>query len=284
MASNGVRIAIIGEDQAHRFLVTSLADRVLLDEAARRGADWVSSDSLSWLRSFCGLDDDENKPEHLRFYLFKNAAEDMERLGRRPVIQGRPVSLSGHIRGKPLKPEAWLWRVVLLLFAVEEPPPAVLIVARDTDGDPKRLDGLRQALELLQDFEQPLPVIVAAPHQDAEAWFVAGFVPLTQAEEQRLKALRDELLFSPPDEAHRLTAHPNDAPTDAKRVLRVLAFDDDASRAPGLEELPELCERTLGDLALLRKSGVECGLREFLDKLREVLVPIFIPGPPAAED
>lgn len=171
-----------------------------------------------------------------------------------------------------------------MLFMIEEPPPAVLIVARDTDGDPKRLDGLRQALELLQDFPQPLPVIVAVPHQDAEAWFVAGFVPLNQAEERRLEGLRDELLFSPPDEAHRLTAHPNDAPTDAKRVLRVLAFDDDASRPPSLDELPELCGRTLGDLALLRRRGVGCGLREFLEELREVLVPVIIPGPLATED
>jgi len=148
----------------------------------------------------------------------------------------------------------------------------------NTDGDPRRLAGLKQAFE---GFSWPLPILVAAPHQDAEAWFVAGFVPLNDAEQRRLSEIKGRLSFDPAEEPHRLTAHPNDAPTDAKRVLRILLLDEDESRPPGLDELPDLCTRTLTDLGRLERRGQRCGLSDFLADLRSRLVPLLIPGPPA---
>lgn len=275
-----MRIAIACEDQAHRALATSLIDRVLLSEAGRRGAaHWVDEPSLAFLRSFCGLEDTDNTPEHLRFYDLKRANEDVVKLGQRPLVGGQRLRLTGHIHGKPLQPEAAFWRRVLILFAAAQPRPDALIVVRDTDGDLRRLAGLKQALEV---SGWPLPILVAAPHQDAEAWFVAGFVPLSDPERQRFGAIKGKLSFDPSEEPHRLTARPNDAPTDAKRVLRVLVFDENESRSPSLEELPELGARTLSDLALLERRGQHCGLRDFLDDLRRQLVPLLIPGPAAA--
>lgn len=274
--SSGVRIALAGEDQAHRALLTVLADGVLLDEAAKRSAHWITAESLQWLRSYQGRGDDEHRPEHLRFYPLAQAKRDAEELPKHCTIGGRPIKLRGHIDGRPLRPEAGLWRRVLLLFACDNPPPRVLIVAHDTDGDRTRVKDLEQALVLTRAF----PVIVAAPHQDAEAWFVAGFRPESDVERRRLSERRDDLGFDPPEEPHRLTAHPNDARTDAKRVLRGLVFGENASRAPALEEIPDLCDRTLKDLGLLERRGVECGLTAFLDALRGTLVPLFIPGPP----
>lgn len=191
------------------------------------------------------------------------------------------MRLRGHIHGKSLKPEANLWRRVLILFAQEQPRPDALIVVRDTDGRLDRTEGLEQALKLTQELNPSWPVLVATPHQDAEAWFVAGFVASPGAEAQRLAKLKKELSFSPPDEPHRLTAHPNSAATDAKRVLRVLAFDESESRPPSPEELSALCNRTLKDLALLEKRGGPCKLGAFLQELREKLVPVMIPGPPS---
>src|SRR5262249_16761363 len=156
------------------------------------------------------------------------AKEDAEHLGKQVRVAGRPIKLRGSPDGKPLAPEANLWRRVLILFAVPKPPPDALIVVRDPVGNFTRLEGLDQALAI----HAACPVIVATPHQEAEAWFLAGFIPQGDAEESRLRACTAELGFSPPEEPHRLTAHPNQARTDAKRVLRVLLFDEDASRPP----------------------------------------------------
>jgi hypothetical protein len=278
MADGGVRIALACEDQAHRALATFLADRVLLDEATRRAVDWIDDASLAWHRSYCGRGDTGAEPEHLRFYALSRAKADAEDMGRQVRIGGRPVKLRGHIDGKPLKPEASMWRRVFILFANDIPPPDVLIVVQDTDGDLDRVDAIEQALTILQDT--PLPVIVATPHQDAEAWFVAGFDPQDDGERRRLSDRKGELGFYPNKEPERLTAHPNHAPTDAKRVLRLLVFDENASRPPSIEELPDLCACTLGDLALLERRGEACLLAAFLRELRSVLVPVVLPGAP----
>jgi hypothetical protein len=273
MPRDVARIAILCEDHAHRALVTCLADRVVLDEAAKRSVDWIDETTLPYHRRFMGREDRDDLPEHQRFYTRADAMRDAEDLPNQPLVGGRPVKLRGHIDGQPLAPEASFWRRVFLLFAVMDGPPDLLVVARDTDGDEDNLRGLKQALPLA-----PLPVIVATPHQDAEAWFVAGFAPASGRERVRLTELHMELGFSPPDEPHRLTAHPNHAPTDAKRVLRLLLHGENKSRPPALEELHDLCERTLRDLALLERRGVHCKLVAFLKALREGLVPLVLPG------
>jgi hypothetical protein len=281
MGDGAVRIALACEDQAHRALATFLADRVLLDEAVRRGAaHWINEESLAWHRSYCGRSSTEEGPEHTRFYPLGRARADAEELGRQVRIGGRPIKLRGFIDGKPLKPEAGLWRrVFIVLLAALDPPPDALIVVHDTDGDLARIDAIDQALAIVRALDEPLPVIVATPHQDAEAWFVTGFVAASDVERRRLESCTEDLGFCPPDEAHRLTAHPNDAPTDAKRVLRRLVFDEDASRPPALDELPDLCARTLSDLALVERRGVACKLTAFLHDLRVLLVPLLVPGP-----
>lgn len=279
MAVDGIRIAIACEDQAHRAMVTFLADRVVLAEAAVRGATWPDAETLQWARTFCGLVADDAQPESSRFYHLTRIEGDAAALEHRPAIGKRPIRDRGFIGGRPLEPEARMWRRLLLIFAAEQPRPDVLIVVRDTDGDPRRLRGLSQALELMSEFPEPWPVIAAIPHQDAEAWFVAGFVPRDEVESERLRQLRKDLSFSPPDEPHRLTAHPNNARTDAKRVLQLLIAGQDESRPPRTEELPELCERMLSDLPLLEKRGADCGLANFLDAVRSKLVPLLTGGP-----
>lgn len=143
--SNGIRIAVAGEDQAHRALVTYLADRVLLDEAAKRAAHWINAESLQSLRTYAGRSEDDHRPEHLRFYSLARAKGDAEELPKHLTIGGRRIKLHGHIDGKPLRPEAGFWRRVLLLLACDDPPPEVLIVAHDTDGDLARIKDLEQA-------------------------------------------------------------------------------------------------------------------------------------------
>jgi hypothetical protein len=273
MADSGLQLVIVCEDSAHYFLATELADRVLLHEAQARGADWIDDRSLAHLRSFAGPD---GAPGYCSMSRAKQIAED---LGRTVTVGGRPIKLRGHITpGQALGPETGFWRRVLLHFAAQEAPPALVIVMKDTDGEHARLDGLRKALSLVGN----LPVIVGAPHQDAEAWFVAGFQPASTLERDRHATCTGDLMFDPCQQPHRLTAHPNDATTDAKRVLRRIAFGDDRSCPPSPDELVGLCERTLRDLRVLEARGAQCGLATFLADLHERYVPLFIPGPAPA--
>lgn len=269
MQGSAVRIALVCEDDAHYFLATVLTDRVIVHEAATRGASWVE-DYLESVRSYEGPASGEDD-----YYSMPRAKQVAEELGRTVSVGGRPIKLRGFIDGHRLDPEAGFWRRVLLFFAAQRPAPDLVLIMKDTDGDGARLGGLRQALSLLRDV---LPVIVAAPHQDAEAWFMAGFVAESERERTALAACVRSLLFDPCEEPHRLTAQPNEAATDAKRVLRRVAFGEDRSRPPTREELPALCERTLNDLARLRRRGGGCGLVAFLDQVKEVVVPRVIPG------
>ncbi|WP_437673968.1 hypothetical protein [Sorangium sp. So ce131] len=278
MSADGLWIAVACEDAAHHALATFLADRVLLDEAGRRGATWIDEAQLRHLRHYCGL---EGAAGAEPYYPLSRASKDIDELGRMPQIGGRPVRLNGHMHGRPLQPEASLWRRLFVLFGSKEPPPSAVIVVCDTDGYPQRLDGLKQAIAFMsEEFPHPLRIIAAMPDQDAEAWFVAGFVPQGDAERRRLRELLAALKFDPTEEPHRLTARPNDSPADAKRVLRVLLVGEHESRPPAMSELPTLCERTLEDLALLERRGALCGLCDFLGQLRTLFVPLFIPGPP----
>jgi hypothetical protein len=259
-----LRIAVACEDEAHHALATALTDNIVLDQSRVEGATWIA-DSLAYLRVYCGLAGQED------FYRLSNLKKDAASFRDQVTINGRVVKLRGHVDGRPLEPEAGMWRRCLILFATQRPIPDVLVVLHDTDGDRDRLKGLDQALHIAEGFGYH--VIVGAPHQDAEGWFVAGFVPQNDHEKGRLAAIKSELGFDPSEEPHRLTAHPNEARTDAKRVLRVLVFDEDRSRPPSAGELPDLCVRTLSNLDLLERRGKDAGLAVFLQRLRSGIPP-----------
>ncbi|AKT37745.1 hypothetical protein [Chondromyces crocatus] len=272
-----LRVALACEDQAQRSLLVHLTRNVVEREARERGAHWLT-DLLDEQLAFCGLRDHEGTPAHLRCYLLQNITEDFQALR----IQGRPVRLNALRDGRPAGAETQRWRRLVLLFEVQPVPPDVLIVALDTDGYPER----RAELEAAMPSPPPLCILLATPHPEAEAWFIAGFEPRDPREQARLEAFKRDparkLNFVPTEEPHRLTSHPNEAPTDAKRVLRLLMFGDATSRPPDLDELPALSERLLSNLELLSRRGEASHLTDFLHQLRKRLVPLLLPGPPHA--
>lgn len=273
MAEAAYRIALVCEDEAHVALATGLIDRIVLHEAREAGADYIDEETIDYYRRYSGLRGNE------RYYPLTDARRDVEVLDRRPMIGGRPVRLTGHIRGRPLCPEAAMWRRIFALFVAQDAPPAAIIVVRDTDRKEARLSGLEQALELMRvEVAAPLPIVAATPEPEAEAWLVAGFVPVNENERKRLVALAQKISFDPTRQPHRLSAGSGNAPTDAKRVLRILFFDEDESKPPSREELPDVCDRAFADLALLRERGGECLLVAFLEDVRSTLVPVLVPG------
>ena len=136
-----------------------------------------------------------------------------------------------------------------------------------------KLEGLKQAIRVTEWARER--VVIAAPHQDAEAWFVAGFQPDTADERARLTSVSNDLGFNPCTEPTRLTAQPNDAPADAKRVLRRLVFDENRSKPPRKEELRELVDRCLADLGLLEaRQGEATGIDALFEEVEALLYPL----------
>jgi hypothetical protein len=244
--SSTVTVGLACEDNGHFFAVTCLVDATLVAHH-----DWLDG-ILEDCRSWHGVD--EGTP----WYKFAPAdAYDL-----RPfIIDGKRIAPQGHIDGQPLKAEAGMWRKVLLMFCHREPRPDVVILARDMDGYPERLAGIVQVRDGIR---WPFKVAVAMAAPEVEAWHVAGFVAEGEREEEALEEVQRGLSFDPTMESHRLTSHPNDAPTDAKRVLARLCEEDAARMAA-----------CLSNRTLLHERGEKNGLRSFLAEVDEHLVPLF---------
>lgn len=238
-------IGIAGEDEAHFQIATTLIDDALL-----ASIDWLR-DVLDSCRTWCSRDDRE------RWYKYRpDDAYDL-----RPVtINGMTIRPQGRIRGEPLKPEAGMWRNVLLLFCHREPRPDIVVLVRDLDGYPARRDGIDQVCKQLR---WPFNIVAATPEPEIEAWLVSGFTPSTHGEHTLLAQVRHALSFDPTLDSHRLTSHPNDAPRDAKRVLAQLCLGDRAREAACL------------DRGVLHERGALNGARAFLDSIDNDLLPIF---------
>jgi hypothetical protein len=241
-----VTIGVVCEDQGHARLVTTLVDRALLAEHT-----WLDG-VLEHCRTYVGKDAGNT------WYKFHPAdAHDLAPL----TLEGRRIPVHGHIGGKPLKPEASMWRKILLMLTHANPRPNVVVLARDIDGYPERRGGVDQVRSGLK---WPFPVAFAGPEPEVEAWYVAGFVPNGKAEHEELEKVRKELSFDPTTESHRLTSHPNEAQTDAKRVLERLSAGD-----------PDREVECLSNRAILRDRGAKNGLGAFLDEVDEMIVPAF---------
>lgn len=241
-----VRLGIACEDSGHYFAATQLVDATLVSE--HPWLDGILEDCRTW----------RGCHEAHQWYKFDPAdTHDLRPI----VLDGQRIAPTGHIRGRPLQPEAGMWRKILLLFCHADPRPDVVVLVRDLDGYPERLRGLEQ---VRRDLAWPFPVVVAAPQPEIEAWHVAGYAPQSPDEHRRLAACRARLSFDPTLQSERLTSHPNDALTDAKRVLTDLCIDD-----------PDRRQRCLIDRSLLRERGRSNGLAAFLAEVDRTIVPIF---------
>jgi hypothetical protein len=238
-------IAFAGEDENHFRVVTALVDDALVTSV-----DWVR-DILESCRAWRGLHGEE------RWYKYDPGdAYDL-----RPVtIGGVAIKPQCRIAGEPLKPEASMWRKVLLLFCHRDPRPDIVVLARDLDGYPDRRDGLDQVCTGLS---WPFAIVAATPEPEIEGWIVSGFVPRHDGEQRSLEQLRHELSFDPTIQSHRLTSHPNDAPTDAKCVLSRLCNGE-----------PDR-EHTCLVRDVLHQRGATNWARAFLDDVDQRVLPVF---------
>lgn len=239
-------IAVVAEDEGHYWVTTRIVDAAL-----ERDVPWMTG-IVNDCRRYQG--------EHALEPWFKLSwigSRDLDTLS----INGRRVRRHGRIAGRPLEPEAPLWRDVLTWFSSLDPRPDVMLLVRDLDGVIGKRAGMLQVRDHLA---WPFIVVVATPEPEIEAWVVAGFAPSDDGEAETLRVLSGELSFDPTHTPHRLTAHPNDAPRDAKRVLsRLTGGDRDREHA------------CVDDHVRLRTRGRDTYLPEFLDEVEQRLVPHF---------
>jgi hypothetical protein len=237
-------IGVACEDNGHFFAVSRLVDAALVAQHT-----WLDG-IIEQCRTWRGLTHD--RP----WYKYDpDEASDL-----RPIVfDGRTIKPNGHIAGVPLKPEAGMWRRVLLLFCHQEPRPDIVVLVRDLDGYPRRREGMEQVVSGLQ---WPFKIAIATAQPEIEAWAVSGFVPEDAAEHKLLKDLRAKLSFDPTTQSERLTSHPNHLDTDAKAVLAELC-----QRNAGREA------KCLADRSLLRQRGLANGLAAFLAEIDQHIVP-----------
>lgn len=250
---------VIGEDEVHRALGMALVDAVIRHLAHERDADWLEPELV---RRWSALAEPVDLPEHRR-------RGDSHRRGH--------IRQHGYLAGQPCAPGAHKLRALLVEHARAERTPALLVLLQDTDGDPALGKGVRQVQDWAAARDDLPPVAIGCAHREAEAWFMAT-PGLAAKQPQRLQQARAALGFDPTRQPERLSAQPNDALTDAKRVLRFvllaegerLAAGVPDSVSPSLEEVDELAAQLAADLGHLAQFKA-CGLAPFVAALKAAL-------------
>jgi hypothetical protein len=247
MSEPAYEFGIVCEGPADEFAACTLADRVLLERI-----DWLRSapELLDSFRKWRGLEPNEK-------FLKWSSVKDRTAKAR--------ITAFGSFGGEPRAPDALTARKALLLFAgMDERPTAVLLI-RDSDGDPDRVDGegLKQARDPMT---WPFKVIIGVAHPKREAWVLAGFQPQSPEESKRLQTLRERLSVDPILKSHTLDAREHGAKTDIKRALKELTEGDDDRERQCLTET---------ELAVLEQRGEDNGLTAYLSEVRERLVPVL---------
>jgi hypothetical protein len=254
------RLLAFCEAPADFRIASSLVDRVLHDEGPPGIGDLLGSHPEA-VRAWAS--DDEGR----EFCDIHRITEYTKRLKLR-VPQG-------HFDGKPGSAAAMMARTAIIIARAiakgatprqeSKPLDAVFIVCdMDDQGEERRL-GLDQARDEARSWV-PFQIVLGCPDPMREAWVLAGFDPQSDEERTRLAGLRQELGFSPCDEAHRLGAKKEQAKKSPKRVLEALTDGDHAREERCWMETP---------LATLRARGFGNGLQKFLDQVAGDVLPLF---------
>jgi hypothetical protein len=237
-----VSIAVVCEAPADQRTGCDLADRVFC-----RDVPWIEDAWLNHVRHWRGIGDND---QCLTWAEVKSLARSLG-LRVHGHYQGVPATHDAHAATKALR----------LLLEMERPPDAVILL-RDTDQDPNRRIGLEQARSA---SDLAGRIVIGLAHPTRECWVLVGFEPQDEQEIARLEELRNELGFDPTEKAQRLTGKRGVA-SNAKRVLSDLTADN--------HERQRDCWRTTA-LDVLVKRGGNVGLTDYLDEVRDRLIPLL---------
>jgi len=243
-----LKLCIVYEADADSQLGCSLADRVVVE-------------CVDWLRE---------QPDLLAFQREWTTEHGGIRF-RWDALDGLGRDMNLRIRGyeddekdyPDFKAAVRALRVIRNLF---DDVDAVVLI-RDTDNQPDRIDGLNQAKNRFDGNPQNFRVLIGAARTKRECWVLAGFVPCDDVEMGLLEDERQNLGFDPTTISHELTAKNNESEDkrSAKRVLQKLT-QGSAVREEGCW--------TRTPLDQLKSKGQSNGLADYLKQVEEVLVPM----------
>lgn len=253
-----LRILLCAEDILNATLARDICDRVV---AERANEEWLrelwSPAHIESQRYWTGLDDDtwwSDRPrcEREADLLDISANIRIKETGRKKAFHG----VAG-LAFRTTKMAAW-----------RQPRPDILVLAGDTDGQ-EDLDRLRKAG--VAGANESLPVLVAEPIREAEAWIVAGFEPHNEAERDRLKQVQKELGFDPTSQPERMMSTITGDKRDSKRICKFLLGIDHIS--PNAKRA-KICWLDT-PLETLIQRGERTGLADYIRQIEQVLLPML---------
>lgn len=240
-----VSIVVIAEADADRRTGCDLADRVFCDEIG-----WIEPSVLDAYREYRGVLGDRS--------LFTSWAAVADEARR------RRLRVHGHFDGSPGFPDAATTRNALRLIDEVGNPASALLLLRDEDGDPRRRDGIQQAMATVV---PPYPVVIGFAIPKREAWVLAGFEARSDHENTLLARLAGELGFDPTRLPQDLRGGRKDpSPRNPKVTVERLCGNDEQRQQQCWTETP---------LPILRDRGRGCGLSEYLDELADLAGRVF---------
>jgi len=237
-----VSIVIVCEDEPDRRIACELADRVICDRLK-----WITSDQLDTYRQWRGWTDGTT---FLKISQVRNLAKQ------------RRISAAGKFDGRPGADYSHAARLTFLLLLSLDPRPNAIALVVDTDDVIRGREGCRQARDQQEGRKWPFAIVLGLAHPKRECWVLSAFVPSTDEDRRKLLNLRKRLGFNPCEHSERLTAIHNHDKKSAKRVLKLLAGDD------------ESFWQTAG-LKLLTDRGQHNGLADFITEVNDRLIPLF---------
>jgi hypothetical protein len=238
------RFFVVYEAPADFTTATELADRILTAEV-----DWLDETLLDSQRQWIG----EDQPgEPLTWTSIPSRAQELG------------IKVHGHFNGEPgLADARSARRALAYVLRRHEAVDAVLLI-RDRDDQPERRQGLEQARA---SFAALTRIVIGVAIPERECWVLSGFEPKDDAEREKLDEEIRRLGFHPCRESHQLTACKDDqAKRSPKRVHKELIGRD--------RERERECWQVTA-LSVLAERGASNGLKDYLDEVRNFLVPLI---------
>ena len=243
-----ISLSVVCESRADFDLISCLVDRSLTENI-----DWIDGTVVNDYRQWFADGSDQDL-----FYKWGS----IKRLCREHRIK-----VHGHFNGAAGNPDAAAGRRALhLVRRLAGSMINVILLIRDQDDQPERLDGLQQSVtEFQSSFD--LPVIIGLAVIEREAWLLSGFIPSGQQELDLLEMVRKEVGFDPTSKPHRLDAAKDDlALKSPKRVLGILTANEYVRELQCTEVTP---------IDILKRNGTDNGLSFLLNDIETKIVPMF---------
>ena len=233
MADELISIALYAEDETGARGAKLLGRRVALELV-----DWLDDDVLDDVIVWRGVEPGQGWTPLRR---------------TRDLAKMRGIKVHGKFSGNPDDSATRK----LLRLALHDGA-AVVVIARDLDGDHRRKDGFRAA-----SAGRAPPAALAWAQPEAEAWLLATWRPTKPGDVGALAAATSRLGFDPTRHIERLTSTHRGGARDAKRLAADLIPPEDRWR--GLESL------SLHNLRRLSAVGIASYIDDVEVALRQAL-------------